>query len=381
MRIPLLTLCLSTIVANLAVGQRLLPLKATLRLGSADGLTALSAVRSIAVSETGEIYVLQHMEGVVKQFDARGKALRTFGRRGNGPGEFVNASRIGLAGRQLWVVDQGNNRITVFDTTAKVFSTLAVPPKIGRTQIYARAAFRDLTVFALAAPAPTATFMEENSHRAWVRVRANASRLDTLAVQPVRTRDAQIEDPNRPGMRGMTRRQFFSSDPATEISPSGDFLVQVLRPAPRSPDAAFELRWISPDGEVLRNRRFRTTSVKTPKAIVDSLTNAVVEVAMNTKFLSNRDDAVKAVARALYLPEYQPPIRSIVIGKDGSLWLERELDRAQSQKWTVVRKDGRIYGDVALPRRARVLTADTKHVYVLEADELDVPVVVRYAFL
>ncbi len=55
--------------------------------GDANGV-GFSEIRGIQVDDQGQIYVLDSKECLVKVFDPKGKLIRSFGKRGQGPGEF-----------------------------------------------------------------------------------------------------------------------------------------------------------------------------------------------------------------------------------------------------------------------------------------------------
>ena len=73
----------------------------------------------VAVGPEGRRYVLDGLNGRVVVFDRGGRYVRSFGRRGFGPGEMNKAVGIGIdpkAGNdaQIYVADTGNARVLVF---------------------------------------------------------------------------------------------------------------------------------------------------------------------------------------------------------------------------------------------------------------------------
>jgi len=74
-----------------------------------------SDLRSVQVDNEGNIYVLDWKEIHIKAFDKNGKHLRTFGKRGQGPGEIQLPTRMILtpAGK-LAILDSGNRKIALF---------------------------------------------------------------------------------------------------------------------------------------------------------------------------------------------------------------------------------------------------------------------------
>ena len=79
-----------------------------------------SQTRSVQVDEEENIYVLDLKEVCVKVFDKNGKHLRTFGERGQGPGELQYPSRMHLvAGKELLIYDAGNSRLSFYSLHGK----------------------------------------------------------------------------------------------------------------------------------------------------------------------------------------------------------------------------------------------------------------------
>jgi hypothetical protein len=74
-----------------------------------------SELRSVQVDDDGNIYALDPKEILVKIYDKNGKHLRTFGKKGQGPGEFQSAGRMYLAeGEKLTFLDTGNKRFSYY---------------------------------------------------------------------------------------------------------------------------------------------------------------------------------------------------------------------------------------------------------------------------
>jgi len=72
----------------------------------------------LALSPSGVLYVVDQKPGVIKQFDAEGRYLRSFGREGGGPGEFQVAF-IAAAPGTLVLHDPRAARTSVFDSTGQ----------------------------------------------------------------------------------------------------------------------------------------------------------------------------------------------------------------------------------------------------------------------
>lgn len=73
-----------------AHAQSLPRLEATARIGCAtcEGPAAFAGIQRLVVDPAGNIHVLDSAEPYVRVFTAKGEPVRTFGKRGGGPGEF-----------------------------------------------------------------------------------------------------------------------------------------------------------------------------------------------------------------------------------------------------------------------------------------------------
>ena len=72
----------------------------------------------LAADDAGNLYVLDMQGARLLKYDARGQHLRTFGRKGEGPGEL--SQPLGLAvgpGDTAWVSDFANSRLTGYPTS------------------------------------------------------------------------------------------------------------------------------------------------------------------------------------------------------------------------------------------------------------------------
>ena len=96
--------CLTTTLEPLAV------------IGARDDPVLLRAITAIRRTPTG-YYVAAPtaVPGVVAVYDAEGEFVRSFGRDGEGPGEFRSPRPVRGLGSETWIVDDGNPRVTVVD--------------------------------------------------------------------------------------------------------------------------------------------------------------------------------------------------------------------------------------------------------------------------
>lgn len=99
---------------------------------SGSGLDEFDAPTEVAVAKNGDIYVADGHSGAglgtgnarIMRFDKTGKFIKTWGKKGMGPGEFDLPHTIVLDSRGRVIVgDRQNNRIQVFDPDGKHLAT------------------------------------------------------------------------------------------------------------------------------------------------------------------------------------------------------------------------------------------------------------------
>ena len=81
---------------------------------------ALSDIRAVQVDEEENIYVLDLMDVRVNVFDKSGKGIRSFGKKGQGPGELQLPYRMYMiSGKELMFYDISNRRISYYSLDGK----------------------------------------------------------------------------------------------------------------------------------------------------------------------------------------------------------------------------------------------------------------------
>lgn len=114
-----------------AVGKgKTLELVEELRIGAvsgSDGNTPelFGRVLSLAVDEEENTYVADYHWNEIRVFDREGNFVRTIGREGEGPGEFLRVAGIvwDRASRVLWTVDTRALRFSAFDAQGRFLRT------------------------------------------------------------------------------------------------------------------------------------------------------------------------------------------------------------------------------------------------------------------
>ncbi|HQM74001.1 MAG TPA: NHL repeat-containing protein [Candidatus Saccharicenans sp.] len=108
--------------------QPAVKLEPVLKLGDVDSLdehTAFYMPAGVAVDGAGNIYVLDSGNNRIQKFSPDGKFLASFGRFGQGPGEFNYPSWLDIdASGHLYVTDPFNERVQVLGADGKEIKTV-----------------------------------------------------------------------------------------------------------------------------------------------------------------------------------------------------------------------------------------------------------------
>lgn len=102
----------------------MLPLREEMRLGGGIDRNGLFRISAAAMSESGQIVVLDAGNHELAIFSVDGERVRTIGGRGRGPGEFAGPGSLWVRNDTIAVSDAGN-RLHLFSTDGSLISTRA----------------------------------------------------------------------------------------------------------------------------------------------------------------------------------------------------------------------------------------------------------------
>jgi len=72
----------------------------------------------------------------------------------------------------------------------------------------------------------------------------------------------------------------------------------------------------------------------------------------------------RATVSRMRIPSFHPPLRGLVIGRDGTVWVElRATDK--TRRWQVLAPDGTPVGEVALPMNVTLKVAQRDRIWAL----------------
>ena len=95
----------------------------------ADGSTGLvGEISALALSESGMLFVTDRITSAVHVFDTLGRHVRTIGKKGQGPGEFLGPRGLAIVDSSIVVIDEGNARLQTLSAEGRPLASRPLPP-------------------------------------------------------------------------------------------------------------------------------------------------------------------------------------------------------------------------------------------------------------
>lgn len=339
-----------------------------------DDRFPLTRVASMALGESGVLYVADALELSVAILDSTGRVAGTIGREGRGPGEFASIGAIGVFGDTVWAVDPALRRLLLFDTSGTTRVTISGQ----RTDTAMWPAF------------PIETPPETVLRGAHVTLAASTSSpqqrnltllgVDGRPVLAFATVDLARMRLFLRGSRGLavSTYQPLDDSPLWASSPDGSRLVVVEREAANSEAGSMSVSARTVSGDLV----FRTSCGYEPELVPASVMNDIVERAAraNPGISGGAMGAAEDAARqSLYLPTYYTPVDAVVVAKDNRVWLrEHGADHDATAVWLVLDPSGVPAARILGPALLTVRAADGNRAWGTEQDAFGTLHAVRY---
>lgn len=336
--------------------------------GTSEDLVSIGAV---AVASDGAIAFTQVQDGAVRLYSADGIVVGSFGRQGDGPGEFQRPAALGWIADTLWVYDTQGRRVTyvtrslqLLRTHSNVASTLRVVPEdAGRIPEFLRsfpAAVRQgESIYATLYPA---------SGDGAIGFVSMDGTIEQILAYPPPGDVGQLRSPSGTSTVSLPIR----NSSLTAVAPDAN-RVAVAMAALDGPDVGtFSLDVIDASGDTLVARRYPFVVELISKAVGDSAIAARAEMIRQM----SPELADLLASEGTYPPMF-PPIRSLMIGQDNTVWIEQRL-REGSYPLYVIAPDGEPIGTLFNPQDRRIVSVTRESMWVVERNEVGIESLVRY---
>jgi len=324
------------------------------------------AVTSIEVDPEGLIYVFDRMASEIRVYDPAGTHLRSFGGRGEGPGEFSSGAAGAFLTRdgQILVPDLGNQRITTLDPEGGFLGSVMVS-------------------YASGFPV---RWDADGSGSVFVQRRAmgynedpNLAAGDPLVrIGPDGAEETLVLLPKAETvwMEGATPRfRYFATEPSWDVGPSGALrtaMTQVYRIEIRNPDGSVRAIVTKPWEERPVTDADRSRFEGLLRAAMDrmGLSPGAIDRQIDNLSYGNTFPAFNQIMEG---PEGTTVVQRIDALEDiQALDLSEEMSRRLgSRNWDAFDAEGRFLGTFDLPARFTPMVWHRDAVYGRWLDELD----------
>ncbi len=380
-----------------------LQLEEVLRIGSLESTDLVSSVLEMAIGPDSALYVAQAMVPAVTVFSLDGQVLRRIGRAGQGPGEMqLAAVAVGWVGDTLWIADV--NRIQLFTTDERrpeqiiqfsrgileEGSTLTPGRMLADGTLIGRRRMTD----GLALSSRGA-----NPGLALRRLSRSGEVLDTIATVewPGNAVENEMDGGLFPGTHPLRDlpplglREYL-----TAVKPDGSAVVRIGRVHEDATPPTFDLLVISIRGDTLLHRSVEYEPREVTRAMERRLEDEYAGWRAGDYYPSSGlqltettlERRRRAARRVFWVPEYLPPVRQVVAGTDGTIWLLREMREDRVDVWEVYDSSGTLEGAVEIGQgrtsfvpwdpRLAVAIASRDEVCGATYGDYDIPYIHRY---
>lgn len=340
-------------------------------------------VRAIVEGPSDHLLVLDASAHRVVELDTRGRVVRSFGRRGSGPGELSDPRMMTIRGDTLFVDDVQNARLTAFSL------------RDGRVLAHDR--FRDL--YGAVQLSPRGSFLVREGARQsmagrsleHVHLGASAKESRVLARYELPARHVlsyrlyQSDERGRPTskslavantMHPLVDQVHFAHAPDGEalwlISPSsGSGGIFAQR------GGALTIRRVRPTGQSDLERRFTATRralvTRELDALIDSLANPPFQRA-GVRPVPNRQEIIDSLGQE----RRWPAVMGARVGSDGTLWLQQPPTWGEGPRFWRIAGDGAPLAPVAFPRGFTLFGANGTEAWGTLQDDAGDVVIVKF---
>lgn len=316
-----------------------------------DGPDVFGSIRNIIWMATGDIAIADGRAREIRIFSEHGRYLRTFGRTGEGPGEFSQLWSIGAyRGDSLAAVDNLGGRVSVFAADAG----------------FARS-FTLLRLSGAAAPNVVGwlndgTLVISALSRSPTQGTSNETTVQLYTVSPTGELTQELgefTDHRRLGRNGMALGFAGQAEFAT-----GDSLIWYGQ------SDHFELVARDQRGAIVRIVRLD----RMPRAVTDDEI-AEARSVVETSLAGSQSVTAQRIRDTEFATTY-PVHGAFFIDRMGKLWVERYrsnlLAAIDPREWDIFDPDGRLTGHLAVPGGLRVQQAREDRLLGVYTDSLGV---------
>jgi hypothetical protein len=300
-------------------------------------------LRSIQVDDQENIYVLDWKEIKIKVFDKNGKLLRSFGQRGQGPGEMSMPTRMEIApGNNLIIDDLGNQKLIFYSLDGRFIK------EIPTGKYWSSIAFKF----------DSKGFIYADTRSYGETMTSELKKFDSN-LKPVATL-ASFEEKRSPS------EQAFSTRISHNVTQDDEVIWLIT--------SKYELTVVNSEGNTIKRILKDHDPVTITKKIKEDLIN------------ENFGDRGIPPGMTFEVPSHFPPARYFIVDDEGRMYVStyehEEKDGMDYLSYDVFDPEGRYIAKFSHPRDEIVFVVKKNKVYCLVRESGEgIPLVKRYSLV
>ena len=327
--------------------------------GEEDGPDLFGRIMQVIRLSSGYIAVADALSREVRLFDENGSHLLTFGRHGEGPGEFTNLVAIGeLAGDSIAAIDNLNARVSLFTSAGEFARSFPLPRLPGASAPNVVGWLEDGTLLVTTLSRSPSRDTRDQSTSFLYTVDRHGGIRNTLGEFP----DSRL---GRNGLPlGFGSRAEFAADGTLAWYGHSE---------------GFELVGYDRMGSVRRIVRMDRSASEVTEADINEA-RAWAEESLQ----GQSGPAVERIRETEFASTY--PVHGMLrSGWDGSLWVERYrsplVRDSVPREWDIFDAEGRFAGHLVTPGAFRITDIGEQFVLGIHTDALGVQTARMYRLL
>ena len=327
--------------------------------GQGAGSDLFGAVAHAIRLSNGNIAVADRHAREIRVFDGDGEHVHTFGRPGEGPGEFTNLWSIAeLTGDTIAAIDPRGGRVSLFSSTGMFARSFPIPrlPDASAPRVVGWLA--DATLLIETPSRPVSRDTRDQSTHFLYAVDRHGKIMGTLGEYPGSPLGA-----NGLAMGFASRAEFAAGGSLAWVGQS----------------SRFELVAHDRTGAVRRIVRLERVARE-----VTAEETAEAQAAVERSLQGASGPAVERILATEYASRH-PVHGTLLTDKAGNLWVERYrghlLEDPGPQEWDIFDGDGRLAGYLVTPSHFQITDIGADFVLGFHTDELGVQTVRMYQLL
>ncbi|MEP6591652.1 MAG: hypothetical protein ABJC19_10760 [Gemmatimonadota bacterium] len=348
-------------------------------------------ITQIAVSPAGEMAVWQAQDSRILIFSPDGRNIGSFGRAGEGPGEFRVLGAYGWLGDSLWILDPGLHRTTLMTMRGALVRiepwlpqlTLPKPSQLvfrggfggaAPGAIFADGSFVPLAGVHLPQRIGADGRIGESSLESVIRVGADGVLRRVLLTTPPLARETACVQVWEAGTVSGSVSSPYCATPIKVFSPDGSRVMLVRQSNASQKSSTFEVLLISTHGDTLLHRNLEYQPQRIPSEVLRAEAGKSLPRGLT---LSQMPKPYRDALGRLPRVDQYPPIGRGLLGTDGAIWLELNGPWKEHRWLLLSSEDGSVIGNLELSPSITLRAVSRGMVWGREVDDDDVPSVVR----